>query len=338
MTIILGIETSCDETAVALVDHNKHIIAHHISSQIDLHQKFGGVVPEVAARQHLLTLDPLIQQTFLDASLSFKDLDAIAATTGPGLIGGLLVGATMAKTVALTHNLPFIAVNHLEAHALTARLTEEVAFPFLLLLVSGGHCQIIIAHDLGKYELLGETQDDAAGEAFDKVAKMLDLPYPGGPSVEKMALNGDPNRFSLPQPMKSAKHCDFSFSGLKTAVLYKLQALETVTEQDKADICASFQAKATACLSDRLAKGIELARKKQPDLKNCVIAGGVAANQMIRQTLQKTCETYNLDLFVPPVSLCTDNAAMIAWAGMEYFMKNPKMNDMDVQPRPRWPL
>lgn len=336
MTKILAIESSCDETAAAIIDHNKHILAHHISSQIELHQKFGGVVPEIAARQHLHNLQPIIEETLKDANTQIDEIDAIASTTGPGLIGGLLVGTTMAKTIAHTHKLPFIAVNHLEAHALTTRLTNNVPFPYLLLLVSGGHCQLIIAHELGKYEVLGQTKDDAVGEAFDKVAKMLNLPYPGGPSIEKIAKTGNSKAFKLPQPYKNAKHFDFSYSGLKTAVFHMIRKQEQLNDQFKADIAASFQQTVSHSLTNRVERAMQ--HIEELNLERFVLAGGVAANQTIRADFEKLCHNYGYEFFVPPVNLCTDNAAMIAWTAMEYFLQDPTINHMNINPRPRWAL
>lgn len=341
--LILGIETSCDETAVAIVDADKQILAHRVLSQIEAHNSFGGVVPEIAARHHISHLDGLIKQCLQDADIGIDQLSAIAATTGPGLVGGLMVGAMTAKAMAAAANKPFIAVNHLEGHALTARLTGDISFPFLLLLVSGGHCQILAAYGVGEYSRLGSTIDDAAGEAYDKTAKLLGLGYPGGPAVEKAAETGDPDRFALPRPLLDRPNCDFSFSGLKTAVRRTAEncVKETgvLSHKDRADICTAFQKAVGACLTDRLDRAIDIFREKagQGSLP-FVVAGGVAANQYLRNELQALAARKNMVFHAPPLNLCTDNGAMIAWAGMEMFLADPSINNMDVAPRPRWPL
>ncbi len=340
---MLGIETSCDETAAAIVSADKQILAHRVLSQIDVHAEFGGVVPEIAARQHISHLDHMLKKLMAAAGLSFADLDAIAATTGPGLIGGLMVGALTAKAIAKASDKPFIAVNHLEGHALTARLVEDIDFPFLLLLVSGGHCQILAVTGVGQYSRLGSTIDDAAGEAFDKTAKLLGLGYPGGPAVEKAAENGNPDRFALPKPMYGKPGCDFSFSGLKSAV--RRQAEACVAERgmlypdDRADICAAFQQVIGLCLTDRLKNAIQLFRE-QTGKQNfpLVVAGGVAANSYLRSQIQTLTQDEELSFHAPPLNLCTDNGAMIAWAGVERFLANPDVNDIDHPTRPRWPL
>jgi N6-L-threonylcarbamoyladenine synthase len=341
--LVMGIETSCDETAVAIVDQNKSIIAHNILSQIADHAEYGGVVPEIAARQHISGLDHLIKKTLADATMTTADLTAIAATTGPGLVGGLMVGVMTAKAIAKASGKPFIAVNHLEGHALTARLVEPIEFPYLLLLVSGGHCQLLAAYGVGQYERLGSTLDDAAGEAFDKTAKLLGLAYPGGPAVEAAAQNGNPDRFDLPKPMYGRSGCDFSFSGLKTAVR---RAAETCVEKrgalfddDRADICAGFQKIMAVCIQDRLKNAIALFRAKAgTDTLPLVVAGGVAANQYLRTAIEATATENNMTFHAPPMALCTDNGAMIAWAGLERLILDPSINDMDFAPRPRWPL
>lgn len=342
-TLILGIETSCDETAVAVVDNHKNILSHKILSQIDEHAEFGGVVPEIAARQHISNLDHLIRGALEEANVTVHDLSAIAATTGPGLVGGLIVGVMTAKAMAVAANKPFIAVNHLEGHALTARLVEDIEFPYLLLLVSGGHCQILMAKGIGDYERLGSTIDDAAGEAFDKTAKLLGLSYPGGPAVEKAAKDGDPDRFDLPTPLRGKPGCDFSFSGLKTAVRRTAEACVaehgSLSNDDRADICAAFQQAIGRCIEDRLRRGIKIFRQKAGDIHApLVVAGGVAANQYLRAIIEKLASDNNMSFHAPPLSLCTDNGAMIAWAGLERFMDNPDLNDRDQSPRPRWPL
>ena len=335
--IILGIESSCDETACALVNDKKEILASIVWSQYDEHRRFGGVVPEIAARAHLEKCDLLINELMQKANKSFKDLSGVAVAGGPGLIGGVLVGVMTAKTIALSHNLPFIAVNHLEGHSLTARLSHPVQFPYLLLLTSGGHCQVLIVEEVGKYKKLGGTIDDSAGEAFDKVAKMLQIGYPGGPNVEKQAKEGNPKKFKFPVPMKGREGCDFSFSGLKTAVRVAIEKLETITEQDKKDICASFQTAVVKQMEDRLTHAIEIFKKEYPNAKDMVVAGGVAANLAVREMLQSLADKNNLIFSAPPIGLCTDNGVMIAWAGMERFLKG-KTDSFDFKARPRWPL
>lgn len=336
--IVLGIETSCDETAAAVVDDSRRIRANIILSQIDEHRPFGGVVPEIAARSHLDHIDHLIESAMKKAELDFSDLDGIAATGGPGLIGGVMVGVTMAKGLALACNKPFLAVNHLEGHALTARLTDNVAFPYLLLLVSGGHCQFLVVRGVGDYRRLGTTIDDAAGEAFDKVAKMLDLGYPGGPAVEKAARSGDPDRFALPRPLTGRPGCDFSFSGLKTAVRQTIASLNRVpTDQDRADLAASFQHALTDSLISRCRNGIRQAMREETALSCLVVSGGVAANTTLRESLGRLARKEGLNLIAPPLSLCTDNAAMIAWVGIERFRLGWS-DSLSFAPRPRWPL
>lgn len=334
--IVLGIETSCDETSVALVRDDKTIIGHIVSSQINDHQKYGGVVPEIAARAHLQILPSIIQQLFSKANLSLQNVDAIAATGGPGLIGGVSVGLMVGKSMAAALEKPFLAINHLEGHALTARLSDEVSFPFLLLLVSGGHCQLLLAENVGKYIELGSTLDDAVGECFDKVAKMLNLPYPGGPSVENMAKNGNPLSYKLPSPMLGKNNCNFSFSGLKTSVKNLIQSLggtDQLTSQQKSNICASFQLAVCNSLEDRVSKAVEI----NPNVKNFVIAGGVAANQTVRLVLLTLCKKNNLMFFAPPLNLCTDNGAMIAWAGIERYRLG-LVSNLNFKPKPRWPI
>ncbi len=341
--LVLGIETSCDETAAAIVSADRKVIAHRVLSQIDEHAEFGGVVPEIAARQHISHLDHLLRELMNEAGLTFRDLDAVAATTGPGLVGGLMVGVMTAKAVAKASGKPFVAVNHLEGHALTVRLTDNVAFPYLLLLVSGGHCQILMVEGPGRYSRLGATIDDAAGEAFDKTAKLLGLGYPGGPAVEAAAREGNPKRFRLPKPMVGKPHCNFSFSGLKTAV--RRLAEECVAREgvllksDRADICAAFQATIADCLVDRLKRAITLFRGQVGGGEHALVAaGGVAANAYLREKLEVLARKHDLTFVAPPLSLCTDNGAMIAWAGLERFMSADFSDDMDVSVRPRWPL
>jgi N6-L-threonylcarbamoyladenine synthase len=335
--ILLGLETSCDETAAALVDDKRQILSQALLSQLDDHRRFGGVVPEIAARAHLSHLDSLIESAFGKANLSFKDIDGIAATCGPGLIGGVMVGAMTAKAFALALNKPFLAVNHLEAHALTPRLTHDVPFPYLLLLVSGGHCQLLGVEGVGKYKLYGTTLDDAAGEAFDKVAKLLDLGFPGGPAIEKAAKSGDARRFNLPQPLQGKKGADFSFSGLKTAVRHLAHELKNPGPQDKADIAASFQRVVCSSLADRTARALALFKKDYPSGKTLVASGGVASNGALREALVTCAAQSGFDFVAPPPALCTDNAAMVAWAGIEK-MRLGQTDSLDFAPRPRWPL
>lgn len=340
---ILGIETSCDETAVAIVDNNLHgqasICANVVWSQIEIHAPYGGVVPEIAARAHVSRLDQLIKQSLQEAQMALDDIDGFAATAGPGLIGGLIVGLMTGKSLAYACNKPFIAVNHLEGHALSVRLTESVEFPYLLLLVSGGHTQTIWVDSVGKYERLGTTIDDALGEAFDKTAKLLGLPYPGGPAVERCAQKGDPNRIRLPHPLRGEDRLDFSFSGLKTAVRQVVEAMAPLQEQDVADICASFQKTVAEILYERVAKSCEFVQKKYPNIKKpaLVVAGGVAANAEIRKVLLQISADFDFDFVAPPPELCTDNAAMIAWVGAEYLTRGYR-NDLSFAPRSRWPL
>jgi N6-L-threonylcarbamoyladenine synthase len=356
---ILGIETSCDETAVAIVDGDRNILAQVLNSQIELHQKYGGVVPELAARGHVEVLDKLILEALAQAKLTLNNIDAFAATAGPGLIGGVIVGLMTAKTLASVYKKPLIAVNHLEAHALTARLTSDLEFPYLLLLLSGGHCQILLANAVGDYEKLGETMDDALGEAFDKIAQMLGLSYPGGPIVEKMARLGNEKRFKFSRPLIDSLNkdhlCDFSFSGLKTAVRREIEKLtgedfshfttpQKVSETDKADICASFQNVVCEIILNRLNNVVNGAGfKKSPSeisgerVKNLVIAGGVAANRAIFLSLQEWALQRDLEVVTPPINLCTDNAVMVAWAGVERF-KLGMSDDLNFKPKARWPL
>lgn len=350
MTLILGIESSCDETAVAIISDDKHIHAHLIQSQIQEHLPFGGVVPEIASRAHMEILDTLISQALTAAKLNhLNQLDGIAVTSGPGLIGGLMVGVMTAKAISSVCRLPLIGINHLEAHALTVRLTDEVTFPYLLLLVSGGHCQLLIVKNIGEYQKLGGTLDDALGEAFDKVAKILGLSYPGGPIVEQYALRGNPQAFDFPRPLKGKAGCNFSFSGLKTAVKRQVDALGILTEQHRADICASFQAAIGDIILDRLEHAFEIYTQTYPHnytdsyqqnsshIPTLVLAGGVAANRYIRDLLSHHCQQFNICLKTPPIHLCTDNGAMIAWAGIERFQLGI-FDDLTLTPRARWPL
>ncbi len=340
---VLGIETSCDETAAAIVrlDENgdPQTLSDIVLSQTADHAIYGGVVPELAARAHITHMDSLIKQAMNEADLKFTQLDGIAATAGPGLVGGLLVGMMTAKSIAMAHDLDFLGINHLEGHALTPGLTEGLAPPYLLLLVSGGHTQIISVDDIGVYKRYGTTIDDALGEAFDKTAKLLNLGYPGGPAVEQAAKTGDANRFTFPQPLKGKPGCNFSFSGLKTAVRQKAQGLEKVTDQDVADICAGFQAAVVGSITDRLNNA--MARFKQNHASETapvlVVAGGVAANRHLRDGLQNICQQHDFRLIVPPINLCTDNAAMIAYVGA-LRLKRGDVDRLDLSVRARWPL
>ncbi len=343
--LVLGIETSCDETAAALVTGEGEVLAERILSQLDQHRPYGGIVPEIAARAHLEHLDGLVGETMEAANVNFGDLDGVAATGGPGLIGGVIVGVMTAKAIATVHGLPFLAVNHLEGHALSARLQSDLAFPYLLLLVSGGHCQLLAVEGVGRYRRLGTTLDDAVGEAFDKTAKMLGLPYPGGPAVERAAAGGDARRFDLPRPMKGRKNCDFSFSGLKTAVRPAIDALPPgeLGETEIADMCASFQAAVTDVMEDRCRHAMawfgyhQRASGDNADGPALVVAGGVAANGAIRARIAALCREREFRFLAPPPALCTDNAAMIAWAGIER-LRLGLTDTLDFAPRPRWPL
>jgi N6-L-threonylcarbamoyladenine synthase len=345
---VLGIETSCDETAVAVVDENKQILSNLVLSQLEEHKEFGGVVPEIAARAHLDHIDQLIAAAMSDASITFNDLSGVAATCGPGLIGGVMVGMMAGKAIAASKKLPFLAINHLEAHALTARLTDELTFPYLLLLVSGGHTQILVVKDVGEYERLGTTLDDAAGECFDKSAKLMGLSYPGGPSVEKKALECKNTeialeKFNLPRPLYKKKGCDFSFSGLKTAVRYAITELNSsnnLTDQNITDLCYALQKTVADILCDRLTNAIDIFNNnyKHNNIKpTLVVSGGVGANKFIRKNLNLLTTKYNMSFIAPPIELCSDNGAMVAWAGVER-LKRDMTNSYDFAAKPRWPL
>ena len=332
MGIVLGIESSCDETAAALVTHDRQILAHRIASQDEAHAPYGGVVPEIAARAHADRLAPMIEQVLGDAGLPLSKCDAIAATAGPGLIGGVMVGLVTAKALAMATGKPLLAINHLEGHALSPRLTDATLdFPYLLLLVSGGHCQILLVEGVGRYLRLATTIDDALGEAFDKTAKMLGLGFPGGPAVERLATTGDPQSVPLPRPLIGCKEPHFSFAGLKSAVL---RAYDSGGHTD-ADIAASFQQAAIDCLRDRLRRSMEMS----PRVPTLVVAGGVASNKAIRTALEQFASEHTMRFVAPPLFLCTDNAAMIAWAGCERRMRLGDAGDpLDMSARPRWPL
>lgn len=333
LRIVLGIESSCDETAIALVREDGEILAHALASQRE-HDAYGGVVPEIAARAHLAAIDALVARCCADAGLKLDEVDGIAATTGPGLIGGVIVGTMMGKALASALSKPFIAINHLEAHALMVRQGAAVPFPFLLLLVSGGHCQILRVNGVGEYALLGQTRDDALGEAFDKCAKMLGLGYPGGPAIEAQAARGNPNTHSFPRPMLGREGCDFSFSGLKTAVRLAIEASPLpLSGTTIADIAASFQAAVVDSVHNRMQHACVHAR----GVKHLVVAGGVAANQAIRGMLHAVATEHGMHMVAAPPALCTDNGVMIAWAGIER-LRLGLIDSLETEPRARWPL
>jgi N6-L-threonylcarbamoyladenine synthase len=339
--VVLGIETTCDETAAAVVERLSagpgKILSNVVLSQIDEHAAFGGVVPEIAARAHVEALDMIIAKAMIDAGARFSDLDGVAAAAGPGLIGGVIVGLTTAKAIALVIEKPLIAVNHLEAHALTARLTDALAFPYCLFLASGGHTQIVAVLGVGRYERLGTTVDDAIGEAFDKTAKVLGLGYPGGPLVEREAAAGDAGRFTLPRPMLGRKNADFSLSGLKTALRLEAEKLAPLSETDVRDLCAGFQQSVADIVTDRLTHGLAMFRERFGAPAALVAGGGVAANAAIRKALGRVAQEAGTPLVVPAPALCTDNGAMIAWAGAERLALG--LTDMlDAEPHARWLL
>lgn len=340
---ILGIESSCDDSAAAVITSTREILSNVVISQNKQHQPFQGVVPEIAARSHIHNLPIAIDQALNEANLKLENIDVIASTSGPGLIGGVIVGSMFGKTLASVLKKPFIAVNHLEAHALSPRLSHDVPYPYLLLLVSGGHCQFVHVADLGKYKILGTTLDDALGEAFDKVAKMLNLPFPGGPAIEKRAQIGNHKRFQFSQPLLNRNTCDLSFSGLKTSVKLAIEKLGKLTDSDINDIAASFQYVVGKTMQDKMINAIKvyeariLQLNKTSIVKNVIIAGGVAANQYLRKVLQDLIASLGYNLIAPPIELCTDNAAMIALVGLERF-ENGLIDDIDFCPRSRWSL
>lgn len=335
--ITLGIESSCDETAIAIINDNHKILAHQLITQYKEHSIYGGVVPEIASRAHLEYMDKLIKQSLIDANMKIEDIDVFASGCGPGLIGGLIVGVNMAKTLAFTLQKPFVAVNHLEAHALMPMFFEpELKFPYLLLLASGGHTQILIVHDVGNYTLLGTTIDDACGECFDKVAKMLGWDYMGGKDIEKFAQKGNPTAFNFPRPLLHSKDLNFSFSGLKTAINQTISKLETpIDDKTKSDICASFQ----SAICDIIEKKIKNAIKQTSNLKikYIVASGGVARNQKIREILTSIANKNNMKTIFAEPKYCSDNGVMIAFAGEQNYKKG-KISNLDITPRPRWPL
>jgi N6-L-threonylcarbamoyladenine synthase len=339
--LVLGIETTCDETAAAVVerqaDGTGRILSNIVRSQNEEHAPFGGVVPEIAARAHVDALDVIVAKAMKEAGIGFAQLSGVAAAAGPGLIGGVIVGLTTAKAIAMVHDTPLIAVNHLEAHALTPRLTCALAFPYCLFLASGGHTQIVAVLGVGNYVRLGTTVDDAMGEAFDKVAKMLGLPYPGGPEVERAAVGGDAKRFAFPRPMLGRDDANFSLSGLKTAVRNEASRLTPLEPRDISDLCAGFQAAVLESTADRLGVGLKLFQERFGPPRALVAAGGVAANQAIRGALQAVAADAQTTLIIPPPALCTDNGAMIAWAGAERLAVG-LTDTMDAAPRARWLL
>jgi N6-L-threonylcarbamoyladenine synthase len=341
-SLVLGIESSCDETAVALVRGDRTIVAQRIASQDEAHRPFGGVVPELAARAHAERLTPMVAEVLAEAGVALGDVDAIAATAGPGLIGGVMVGLVTGKALAWAAGKPLLAINHLEGHALSPRLADaSLEFPYLLLLVSGGHCQLLGVEGVGRYRRLATTIDDAIGEAFDKTAKILGLGFPGGPAVERAAKAGNPKRFALPRPLRGSDEPHFSFAGLKSAVLRQWAALPDKTAADRDDLAAGFQTAATDCLVDRTAKAMHAF----PKATALVVAGGVASNQHIRSALAALAASQGLAFVAPPLWLCTDNAAMIAWAGAERLALSDcerlalgLVDTLDAPARPRWPL
>lgn len=325
--LVLGIESSCDETAAAVVDENKNLLSSVVFSQPE-HVSFGGVVPEIAARAHLEKITSIVTDALSKANIGFSDLDAVAASAGPGLIGGVIVGVMTAKAIAAVHNIPFIAVNHLEAHALTARLGQDVPFPYLLLLTSGGHCQILVAEGVGKFKRLGATIDDAAGEAFDKAARVLSIPYPGGPLLDKLAWEGNPNALALPKPRLEGRY-DFSFSGLKTALINRVHQLHQAGQDvPAADIAASFR---KAVVDQLVGKALLAAREH--GAKALAVAGGVAANSLLRQELTEGAQKLRIPCYMPPLSLCTDNAAMIGSAAFWQLLRG-ELAALDLNAEP----
>ena len=341
-TRVLGIETSCDETSVSVVekisDGSVKILSNIVRGQLNVHKDFGGVVPELAARAHSEIIDKITLLALKEAKIKFKDLDAIAATAGPGLLGGLIVGTVFAKTMASALRIPFIAVNHLEGHALSVQLEHKISFPYLLLLVSGGHTEFTIIKKFKNYKRIGTTLDDALGEAFDKIARLLNLGYPGGPLIEKCATKGDPDKYQFPMPLIHEKNSNFSFSGLKSAVAQKVLN-KKITEKFKCDISASFQKTIVEILLKKTQHAIKTFNNETKNNKtvNIVVAGGVAANQFIRDSLENLEDQINCKFYFPSMKLCTDNGAMIAYAGIERYERD-LFDKLSFKPRPRWPL
>ena len=342
---ILGLESSCDDTAAAVVRVSQNapsmVLSSVVAGQSQLHAAFGGVVPEIAARAHTEKLDTCVEQALTQANIGLSDIDAIAVTAGPGLIGGVLSGVMTAKGLSAATSLPLIGVNHLAGHALTPRLTDGLKFPFLTLLVSGGHCQFLIVKSESDFVRLGGTIDDAPGEAFDKTARLLGLPQPGGPAVEAEAKTGDPIRFALPRPLLDRNDCNMSFSGLKTAVLRARDQLiaekQGLTRQDRADLCAGFQKAVADVLAAKSRKALATYIAQNPGQRSFAVAGGVAANSAIRSALETVAKEFDTTFSAPPLNLCTDNAAMIAFAGGLRFL-NGAVDDLSLSARPRWPL
>lgn len=333
---ILGIESSCDDTSISIIDNNKNIIANETISQNQIHKNYKGVVPELAARNHVLYIDIILKRILKKQQLRITDIDLIAATVGPGLIGGLLVGLTFAKTLSQVNDIPFIGVNHLEGHALTVRLTNKVDYPFLLLLVSGGHSNFYFILNVNNYIYLGGTLDDALGEAFDKVANILGLDFPGGPKLELLAMKGDSKKIQLPKPLINSKNLDMSFSGLKTAVLNYNSKIGK-TNISYSDLAASFQKSVTDILCKKISLAIDISQKEYSHFTNVVVSGGVAANKYLRKKIIKAVRLKNKSIFFPPPDLCTDNGAMIAWAGYELYRVGVK-SKLNEKAKPRWPL
>ena len=333
---ILGIESSCDDTSISIIDNNKNIIANETISQNQIHKDYNGVVPELAARNHVLYIDKILKRILKKQQLRITDIGLIAATVGPGLIGGLLVGLTFAKTLSQVNRIPFIGVNHLEGHALTARLANKVEYPFLLLLVSGGHSNFYFISDINDYKFLGGTLDDALGEAFDKVANILGLDFPGGPQLELLAMKGDYKKVSLPKPLINVKSLDMSFSGLKTAVFNCKNEIDK-NNISRCDLAASFQKSVADVLCKKISLAIDISNKEFSNYKNVVVSGGVAANNYLRKKIIENVKLKNKLVFFPPTDLCTDNGAMIAWAGYELYTAGVK-SKLNVKAKPRWPL
>lgn len=342
---VLGLESSCDDTAAAVVrgDGSAHaeILSNVVYGQTDLHRAYGGVVPEIAARAHAEKIDVCVREALHTAELTLQDIDLISVTSGPGLIGGVVAGLMCAKGLSAGSSIPMIGINHLAGHALTPRLTDTMPYPYLMLLVSGGHCQFLIAHDCETFTRLGGTIDDAPGEAFDKVARLLGLPQPGGPAVQAEALQGDPKAFKLPRPLLDRPGCDMSFSGLKTAVLRARDSVLTedgsIHQQDRANLCAAFQTAVVDVLSKKTQRALAAYLDLSPSIPALAVAGGVAANTAIREALQGVCTDMDVQFSAPPLALCTDNAAMIAYAGLEQFLAG-RRDDLTISARPRWPL